>query len=180
MNGTRDPVFPAAPQLSNTLPNIGRDIRAVKSAPVFGPRPPSQGALQRRDDSDVSSCKFTNSTPVRYTYLPSVQTQSEITNCNSGQDFGGAPCNFEQGFTGSVQLMSSQSLSLSESIQVGVEGIFSSTTTFGWDGGASATNGQDISASYTQTLPQGRSGYPSFKQVVQCKRCLLSHAVLAA
>ncbi|KAI0381288.1 hypothetical protein F5Y04DRAFT_288913 [Hypomontagnella monticulosa] len=164
-------VFPAAPSLSNDLPHIGRDMnpdRAVKPSvkPRYMPRTPLRAAA-KRDSSDVSGCKFQGSSPVRSTYLPSVQI-SDAVECQTGQDFGGAACSYDRTFSSEVSLMSTQSLSLSESIQSGLEGILTETTTFGFDGSSSATNGQTVSASQTLTLPQGRKGYPTFKQVVKC------------
>ncbi|KAF2967555.1 hypothetical protein GQX73_g5988 [Xylaria multiplex] len=169
-DGVSDPVYPPAPPLTNNLPF---DLPFKRHA--LERRSPLQGAPQKDSDSDsdsseqqkVAKCQFKNSTVARYTYLPSVQVDDDRP-CLSGEDLGGAACTWQATYSSSVQLMTTNSLSLTEAIQAGVEGIFSETTTFGYDGSSSATNGQDISVSEELSLPQGRTGYPAFKQALKC------------
>lgn len=106
-------------------------------------------------------------TPVRTTYLPEVQLMN-ARYCDSGPEFAGAACPYDVSFAADVQLMSTQSLSISQSIQAGLEGVLSETTTFGWERSKSVTHGQSIMASSSISLPQGRLGYATFMQVVQC------------
>ncbi|KAI0965436.1 hypothetical protein F4678DRAFT_485362 [Xylaria arbuscula] len=166
--GFSDPIFPPAPPLSSDLPNLSRDLAQRDTI-----RPPLQAKSQpdsasgENITSEVSKCQFTNSTELVYTYLPSVQV-GDTYPCNSGEDLGGSACNWDKGYTTEVQLMSTQSLSVSEAIQAGLEGILTETTTIGYDGSSSITNGQSLTASDTLTLPQGRFGYPAFKQAVKC------------
>ncbi|KAI8953921.1 hypothetical protein F4801DRAFT_66322 [Xylaria longipes] len=160
-DGVSDPVYPSAPPLTNDLPFTRR--HTVKS------RSPLQGAPQKDNSSeqDLSKCQFKNSTIARYTYLPSVQVDDDRP-CNSGQDLAGAACTWGATYASQFQLMTTNSISLSESIQSGIEGLFSETTTLGYDGSSSATNGQDISLTEELSLPQGRKGYPAFKQALKC------------
>ncbi|TGJ76830.1 hypothetical protein E0Z10_g10808 [Xylaria hypoxylon] len=161
----KDPVYPPAPPLSNDLPF---KLPTAKRHPVKS-RSPLQGALKKdsSDEQDLSKCQFNNSTLARHTYLPSVQVDDDRP-CNSGEDLGGAACSWQATYASQFQLMTTNSLSLSESFQAGIEGILSETTTFGYDGSSSATNGQDISVTEELSLPQGRTGYPAFKQVLKC------------
>ncbi|KAI0809619.1 hypothetical protein GGR55DRAFT_695982 [Xylaria sp. FL0064] len=162
-NDITKPVFPAAPQLSNNLPNLSRDLPQNHTVN-------SRSALQgdhQTSSRDLSKCQFKNSTLLRTTYLPSVQLDNWAP-CPSGSDTSGAACTYEATFTSEVQLMTAQSLSLSESIQSGIEGLLAETTTFAWDGSSSATSGLSISNAHLLTLPEGRAGYPTFKQAVKC------------
>ena len=121
---------------------------------------------------DYSRCTFRNTTPVRYTYLPSFAIMDEML-CSTGTtDFAGAACTHEQSFSSDIQLVSSQSTSLSASVQAGLEGILMVTASFGYEKSLSSQNGQTLSHSETLALPQGRHGYATFKPLVQCK----SHA----
>ncbi|KAI1346397.1 hypothetical protein F5Y01DRAFT_298036 [Xylaria sp. FL0043] len=162
-NDITKPAFPAAPQLSNDLPNLFRDLSQNHR---INSRSPLQGDHQT-SSRDLSKCQFKNSTLLRTTYLPSVQTDNWVP-CPSGSDTSGAACTFEATFTSEVQLMTAQSLSISESIQSGIEGLLAETTTFAWDGSSSATSGLSISNAHLVSLPEGRQGYPTFKQAVKC------------
>ncbi|KAI1774332.1 hypothetical protein F4818DRAFT_442484 [Hypoxylon cercidicola] len=159
-----DPVFPAAPPSPNLLRDTSSGDTASSMVPIR-----RNSTKKRSDDSsvDLTGCKFNQSTELRTTYLPTVQIDGTVT-CGSALDFGGAPCPYTVTFNSEVSFMSSKSLSVSESIQFGIEGILSSTTTVGWEGSTSSTNGQSISSTQEISLPQGRVGFPAFKQVVQC------------
>ncbi|KAK3312006.1 hypothetical protein B0H66DRAFT_538951 [Apodospora peruviana] len=155
------------------------DPRALKSAPIVGGQkkrsPIRDGLIDHSPPektppkaSDLGpDCKFVASSPVRITYLPSVQI-SDAVRCTSGPDFSGGPCSYDFQFSTDIQLMSSSTFGVSEAIMVGMEGIISSTTTFNTDWSKSVTNGQTITTGVVVTLPQGRFGFPTYKQKLHC------------
>ena len=175
-----NPIFPKPPTPDKILSRQMqiKPAQTVKpgprSLPPHGPRNVetnlnlnnNMSKKRAEDNIDLSKCQFKRSTELVTTYLSEVMVNTPLT-CATG--VGAESCKWGVEFSADVQLTSSTSLSFSYAIQAGMEGVFSQTATFGWEGSASIAHGQAITHTFDLSLPPGRSGYPAFKQAFRCE-----------
>ncbi|KAK0648250.1 hypothetical protein B0T16DRAFT_407931 [Cercophora newfieldiana] len=137
----------------------------TKSRDLIRRRRNNNNVKRQIDAVDLSQCQFSRTGDFQTTYLDEVMVGTPLT-CGAGT--GAEACEWEISYSADVQMTASQGVSVSASLQIGLEGFFSVSTTFGWEGSSAIAQGQSVSSSFTMTLAPGRTGYPAFKQLFRC------------